>query len=133
MYHARAGAFPDGFAGRRPFSRVAAEAVPLGTRHGGVVAAPCDVDAGEALDFDEAYARHFDFVWRNVRRLGVPEAEVDDAVQEVFLVVHRKLSSYAPRASLKAWIFGVVARVARDHRRLLLRKSPMLRAHDPPI
>lgn len=84
-------------------------------------------------DFEDLYARYFDFVWRNVRRLGVPEAEVDDAAQEVFLVVHKKLGEFVPRSSHKAWLFGIVARVARDHRRVLLRKSPMMRAADPPL
>lgn len=91
--------------------------------------------AGDVVprDFDELYARYFDFVWRNVRRLGVPEAEVDDAAQEVFLVVHRRLGDFVPRASIKAWIFGILARVARDHRRVLARKSPSARAADPPV
>ncbi|HKQ71472.1 MAG TPA: sigma factor, partial [Polyangiaceae bacterium] len=38
------------------------------------------------------FAEHADFVWRSLRRLGVPHADADDAVQEVFLVVHRRLS-----------------------------------------
>jgi RNA polymerase sigma-70 factor (ECF subfamily) len=36
----------------------------------------------------EIYHAHFHFVWRNARRLGVPEANVDDVVQDVFIVVH---------------------------------------------
>ena len=34
---------------------------------------------------------HYDFVWRTVRRLGVPSAETDDVVQEVFLVAARHI------------------------------------------
>jgi RNA polymerase sigma-70 factor, ECF subfamily len=81
----------------------------------------------EALDFDAIYEAHFDFVWRNVRRLGVPEAAVDDAVQEVFLVVHRRLAEFEGRSSVKTWLFGILARVAGDHRRALRRKSPHAR------
>lgn len=77
-----------------------------------------------AIEFDEIYDRHFDFVWRNVRRLGVPEAQLDDAVQEVFLVVHRRLSEFEGRSSLRTWLFGILARVASDHRRALRRKNP---------
>lgn len=33
----------------------------------------------------------YSFVWRNLRRLGVPHAEVDDAAQEVFLTAGRRL------------------------------------------
>ena len=121
---------------------MAAEAVPLGPGSASEVAlAPpaahhaqtTSAVAASNCGFDELYARHFDFVWRNVRRLGVPEAEVDDAAQEVFLVVHRRLGEFVPRASHKAWLFGIVARVARDHRRVLMRKSPMLRAADPVV
>ena len=34
---------------------------------------------------------HFEVLWRLLRRLGVPEADVDDAVQEVIWVLARKL------------------------------------------
>jgi RNA polymerase sigma-70 factor, ECF subfamily len=109
---------------------VAAEAVPLGS---GASEVTLPRAQAEVSDFDALYARYFDFVWRNVRRLGVPDPEVDDAAQEVFLVVHRKLADYEPRASLKAWIFGIVARVASDHRRILLRKSTLMRSREAPV
>ncbi len=83
---------------------------------------------GEALDFEALYDDHFDFVFRNVRRLGVPDAHVDDAVQEVFLVVHRRLGEFEGRSTVKTWLFGILARVASDHRRSLRRKSPHLRS-----
>ena len=73
--------------------------------------------------FDEIYAEYFDFVWRSVRRLGVAEAGIDDAVQDVFLVLHRRLPEFEGRSSVKTWIFGIALRVARDHRRLLRRKG----------
>jgi RNA polymerase sigma-70 factor, ECF subfamily len=83
---------------------------------------------GETLDFEAIYDDHFDFVFRNARRLGVPDAHVDDAVQEVFLVVHRRLAEFEGRSSVKTWVFGILARVAADHRRRLRRKSPHLRS-----
>ena len=45
------------------------------------------------------HERHFGFVWRNLRRLGVPDAVAEDAAQDVFLVVHRRQSSYDARWS----------------------------------
>lgn len=36
---------------------------------------------------------HYLFVWRSLRRLGVPENEADDVAQEVFLVFSRKLET----------------------------------------
>lgn len=66
--------------------------------------------------FAAVYEEHVDFVWRVARRLGVPEASLDDAVQDVFLVVHDRLSTFEGRSSLRTWIYGIVRRVARDHR-----------------
>ncbi len=67
--------------------------------------------------FDEVYEAHFDFVWRSARRLGVPAASVDDAVQDVFVVVHRRGDTFEGRSSVRTWLFGIVAHVARAHRR----------------
>src|SRR5947208_1656964 len=39
--------------------------------------------------FEELYETHFAFVWRTLRRLGVADAQLDDASQEVYVVVHR--------------------------------------------
>jgi RNA polymerase sigma-70 factor (ECF subfamily) len=78
--------------------------------------------------FEAVYTAYFDVVWRNLRRLGVPEAQIDDAVQEVFLVVHRRLDEFVRHASLKTWVCAIVARVASDHRRALRRKSPHTRS-----
>jgi RNA polymerase sigma-70 factor (ECF subfamily) len=83
--------------------------------------------------FEEIYDGHFDLVWRNIRRLGVPDALVDDAVQEVFLVVYRNLDKFEGRSSMKTWIFSIVTRVASDHRRALRRKSPHTRAPDAAV
>lgn len=74
--------------------------------------------------FDDVYSRYFDFVWRSIRRLGVADAGIDDAVQDVFLVLHRRLPEFEGRSSMKTWIFGIALRVARDHRRMVRRKGP---------
>jgi len=72
------------------------------------------------------YEEYFSFVWRSVRRLGVEEPSAEDAVQEVFIVVHRRMQSYDPRASLRAWLFGIVLGVVRNHRRAARRKGKVL-------
>jgi RNA polymerase sigma-70 factor (ECF subfamily) len=74
--------------------------------------------------FDELYERHVEFLWRNARRLGVGDDAVDDVLQQVFLVVHRRLPELSLTGSEKAWLFGVLLRVVKDHKRLLRRKSP---------
>jgi RNA polymerase sigma-70 factor (ECF subfamily) len=47
----------------------------------------------------------------------VPEAALEDAAQDVFLVVHRRLPEFEGRSSLRTWIFGIVLKVAARHRR----------------
>ncbi len=64
----------------------------------------------------------FDFVWQSARRLGVNTSAIDDVVQDVFLVVHRRLPDFAGRSSIKTWLFGITLRVAQDHRRRARRK-----------
>ena len=73
--------------------------------------------------FTDIYNTYFDFVWRNARRLGVPESAADDVVQEVFIVVQRRLPEYDGRAHLRAWIFGILVRAARHYRRGYQRKG----------
>ena len=71
----------------------------------------------EARDFPSVYQQHFDFVWRSLRRLGVPQSAVDDAHQEVFLVAYRRLAEFQGRSKLKTWLFGITLNVARHQRR----------------
>ena len=73
--------------------------------------------------FEELYAEHVDMVWRGLQGLGVEESSVEDAVQDVFLVVHRRLEAFEGRSSVKTWLFGIVLRVARNHRRQAKRKG----------
>src|SRR6185369_14856561 len=57
------------------------------------------------------------FVWRCLRGLGVPEPLLDDAAQDVFLVVHRRLAEFAGRSSVRTWLYGIVRNVASNQRR----------------
>jgi RNA polymerase sigma-70 factor (ECF subfamily) len=80
----------------------------------------------ETLTFDGVYESHFAFVWRTARRLGVAESDVSDIVQEVFLVVHRRLEEFEQRGSVKTWLFGIMRRVVSDYRRTLRRKPSLV-------
>lgn len=89
----------------------------------------CDVMAGlsapsvEVPTTAEVYAAHGRIVWRVLRRLGVPESEIEDAAQEVFVVVHRKLADFAGRSSLRTWVCGIAVRCALEHRRRHARRE----------
>lgn len=67
-------------------------------------------------DFVEVYETFAATVLRSLRRLGVREADLEDAAQEVFVIVHRKLPEFAGRSSVKTWLFGICLRVASDWR-----------------
>ena len=73
--------------------------------------------------FEQIYDEYSDFVWRNARRLGVPSAGAEDVVQEVFIVVQRRLPDFDGRTAIQSWIFGILVRVVRHYRRSYQRKD----------
>jgi RNA polymerase sigma-70 factor (ECF subfamily) len=83
-------------------------------------------DSARTWTFDEIYDELFPFVWRSVRRLGVVDSAVDDVVQDVFIVVHRRLAAFEGTGAMKSWLFGIVLRVVKDLRRTLRRKPAQL-------
>lgn len=64
----------------------------------------------------DVVVREHAFVWRSIRRLGVPEGDVDDAVQKVFLVAARKLGG-VPASGERAFLFATAMRIASNERR----------------
>jgi RNA polymerase sigma-70 factor (ECF subfamily) len=68
-------------------------------------------------DFERVFRQHHGFVWRSLARHGVPPADLPDACQDVFLVVHRRLHEFEGRAALQTWLYRIARRVAADHRR----------------
>jgi RNA polymerase sigma-70 factor (ECF subfamily) len=73
--------------------------------------------------FDEVYREHAAFVWRVLRGMGIAEAGVEDALQDVFVVVHRRLPEFDGRHSVRTWLFEIAYRVASEHRRKAKRTS----------
>jgi RNA polymerase sigma factor (sigma-70 family) len=73
--------------------------------------------------FASIFQTHADFVWRVLRRLGVPDSEVEDALQEVFLVVARRLEHYEERGAMRAWLFSIARQVAWHARRANQRRD----------
>ncbi len=78
---------------------------------------------------------HFAFVWRALVRLGVPRRDADDATQQVFLVVQRRLGDIAAgheRAFLQGTAVRIAARFRRtQHRRREAAEEPPLDRPDP--
>jgi RNA polymerase sigma-70 factor (ECF subfamily) len=65
---------------------------------------------------ESIYTRHADFAWRTLRRMGVSDSDLADAMQDVFLTVHRTLGGFRGRASVATWLFTICRSVARDRR-----------------
>lgn len=84
--------------------------------------------AAPTLTVAEVYERHAAMVFRALRSLGVPPASLDDAVQDVFMVVHRRLGQFEGRAALTTWLFAIARRVASDYRRRIPRGTQPLSA-----
>ncbi len=75
------------------------------------------VDGAPVRSSAELFREHGAFVWRLLRRLGVPTADLDDLSQDVFIIVHRALATYEERNQLKAWLYRICVREAVRHRK----------------
>lgn len=69
-----------------------------------------------AFGFADVYRTHHTFVWQTLRCLGVVDSALDDAMQDVFVVVYRRLPEFEGRAAIKTWLFEIVRRVASRYR-----------------
>jgi RNA polymerase sigma-70 factor (ECF subfamily) len=74
----------------------------------------------EPLAGDRAFRRlveeNVDFVWRTLRRLGVPEASADDATQTVLMAASKRRGDIVSGRE-RAFLYGIVANVAAHVRR----------------
>jgi RNA polymerase sigma-70 factor, ECF subfamily len=80
-------------------------------------------DGVPVASFRELYAAQFRFVWRCLGALGVPAASLDDATQEVFLVVHRRLGEFRGDSNVRTWLYEIVRKVAANAKRSVRRKG----------
>ena len=85
-------------------------------------------------EFAQAYRAYVDFVWRVLARRGVPDELLEDATQEVFVIMYRRWGAWGSEPP-RAWLYGVARRVASTqhrtgHRRQ--RKLAALAAEPPP-
>ncbi len=91
-----------------------------------------DPVSGLVPEFSAIYRAQFAFVWRILRRLGVPPEALEDAAQDVFLVVHRRWTAYDPEVPIRSWLFGITRRVAADTRKRLHRAASRTAGHVDP-
>ena len=68
--------------------------------------------------FQAIYDAYYAEVARWIRALGGPAADQDDLIQEVFVVVYRRLHDFDGR-NLAGWLYRIAAHQVRDYRRLV--------------
>jgi RNA polymerase sigma-70 factor, ECF subfamily len=91
---------------------------------------PHDVAANAPADLAAVYEAHFRYVWRCLRSLGVHDAYLEDALQDVFMVVQQKLALFDGKAQLRTWLYAIALRIARKYRERRRREPESLEARD---
>jgi RNA polymerase sigma-70 factor (ECF subfamily) len=107
------------------------QAIGMNSPAGNVLESMAPPNCAPVPDFDAVYETQVDFVWRAVRRMGVRLADTDDVVQEVFVIVYRRLAEFEGRAQLKTWVFKILVHVVRHYWRAHQRKPGDRAAEDP--
>jgi RNA polymerase sigma-70 factor (ECF subfamily) len=83
-------------------------------------------DAGEAAakkcavdppTFRELFTAEFAYVWNSLRRLGIPDRDLEDLAHDVFIHVYKRQSDFDPGRPLRPWLFGFAFRIASEYRR----------------
>lgn len=75
-----------------------------------------ETDPSTDKSFQAIYDAWFEDVSRWIRALGGPAADRDDIVQEVFLVVRRRLPRF-DGTNTAGWLYRITRRQVRDYRR----------------
>ena len=91
-------------------------------------------NAADVERFSRLVDLHFDFIWRLLRRLGVPQSDADDAAQEVFFIASQKLTLIV-EGSERAFLFGTALHIkakAAERRRRISELERMAADNPPP-
>ena len=82
------------------------------------VADAADVRApARALNAATLYREYGPTVERWALRLGGPSCDGEDAVQEVFTIVHKQLPKFRGDSKVSTWLFGITENVVNHQRR----------------
>jgi RNA polymerase sigma-70 factor (ECF subfamily) len=96
-------------------------------------AAACGPASSAPLDVAKIYREHADFLWRSLQHLGVQESDLEDVMQEVLVVVHRRRESYDGACRLTSWLFGICLRIVSQYRRRAHRRREQSAAEPPEL
>lgn len=80
----------------------------------------------------EIYEEQFDYVWNSLRRLNIPERELEDVAHEVFMTAYENLHKYDEERPIQPWLFGIAFRIASNYREKASNHREFLNEPDPP-
>ncbi len=81
---------------------------------------------GSREAFDTLYQRHLPNVYKRVRYV-IPESDVEDVTQEIFIAVLRSLSNFRGEAQFGTWLRTLTNhKVAEFYRRRTRKQEPLL-------
>lgn len=83
------------------------------------------------VELSEVYRQNVRFAWRLVVNMGVRPDDAADVVQEVFIIVHRRLGEVVLNSSVRAWIYGICARCCANYRRRAFTRREQLFSEPP--
>jgi RNA polymerase sigma-70 factor, ECF subfamily len=86
---------------------------------------PVEGQSEAKLRLERMVADHFDMLWRFLRQLGIPECDIDDGIQEVLMVVARRLSDIEEGRE-RAFLFSTAVHVACTLRRRRARQRELV-------
>jgi RNA polymerase sigma-70 factor (ECF subfamily) len=101
--------------------------------------APAALDTAAARALSAIYEEQVDYVWRSLRRLGVPEREREDLCHDVIVAFQRTRARFDGERPIRPWLFGICYRVVSDWRRRastrreVLEDEPRERRCDAPV
>ena len=87
----------------------------------------------ELPTFGTIFVRDLGYVWTSLRRLGVPNRDLEDLSHDVFFRVYQRLADYDRERPFRPWLFGFCFRVASDYRRRFANQREVLGAELEPI
>lgn len=73
-------------------------------------------------DFWDQVGPEIGWIHKQLRRLGVREADLEDVTQEVLVALHRRWDDYDASRPLRSWLFGFAFRLASDYRKRAVRR-----------
>ncbi len=89
---------------------------------------PTPGEPPQAPSFSEVFGAELDYVWNSLRRLGIPDRDLEDLAHDVFFRVYERLADYDPTRPLRPWLFGFSFHVASDYRRRFSNRREFLGA-----